>query len=59
MDIVYLDILSNSVEVANIDIIYWSVHPYFKRGEDGAKQLDGRYRFNSPHQVSLIENIKI
>ena len=42
---IYVDIINgeklSSIKVANMDIIYWSVHSRSKRGGDRMKWVDG------------------
>ena len=45
MDIVYVDILtgenSSSIKVANMELVYWSVHSSRRRGGNEVREVDG------------------
>ena len=47
IDRIYLDILTgtklSSIYLASMDITYWSVRSFSRKGGDGAKRADGRY----------------
>ena len=51
MDILYVDTMTgvnlSLIQVANMDLLYWSVRSFSRKGGDGVKGLDGGYRFFS------------
>ena len=57
MDIVYVDILTgeylSSIQVAYMDLIYWSVSSSSRRGGYGVKVVDGGYCYFSPMELAL------
>ena len=52
MNIEYVDILS--IQVANMNLIYWSVHSSSRRGGDGVKGDGGRWEFRYFGQLSIL-----
>ena len=60
MAIEYVDILTgknlSSIQVANIDLIYWSVYLSITRGWDGVQCVDGDDRYLSQLGVSLSKS---
>ncbi len=47
---------SSSIQLDNMEHIYWSVRPSSKRGGDGIKGVDGGYRYFSQLKVLLYHS---
>ena len=56
----YVNIMSreklSSIQLANIELVYWSIRSSSSRGEDGEKGLELGVRYFS---ITLLENMKI
>ena len=57
-----MDILTgkklSSIKVANMDLIYWTVHLTSRRGEDWVKWMDMAYRYFSQREYHFIRVYK-
>ena len=56
---IYVDIMTgkklSSIELANLEQIFWSVRSSSLRGGDVVKGVDGGNRYVSPQQVSFYQ----